>query len=373
MTEQHLHIICLDVPYPVNYGGMFDLFYKLGALQQEGIRIHLHCFEYGRGQQPELNKYCEEVHYYTRRTGLKGFSPTLPYIVNSRYNETLLDKLLEDDHPILMEGIHCTGLLNNKLFRDRAVYVRLHNVEYQYYDQLSKVERSPFKKWFYKRESRLLKKYEARIARKALFMAVSEKDAIVYRRDFHAKAFFLPVFIPWNDVESQTGFGQFCLYHGNLSVAENERAAMWLLEEVFNDLDVPLVIAGKNPSRALRRMVGKLPQANLVANPSNDEMQDLIRKAQINVLPAFNSAGVKLKLLNALYVGRHCITNRKGVEGIALDLSCHLADTPVEMKSSIRTFLQKEFTPEMKEHRSILMDATYGNKESAKQLIGWIW
>ena len=371
--EQHLHIICLDVPYPVNYGGMFDLFYKLGALQQEGVRIHLHCFEYGRGEQPELNKYCEEVHYYPRRTGLRGLSSTLPYIVSSRYSEKLLDRLLEDNYPILMEGIHCTGLLNNEHFKDREVFVRLHNVEYQYYDQLSKVERSPFKKWFYQRESRLLRKYEERIARKAFFITVSNTDAIVYRRDFYSNAFFLPVFIPWTEVTSQTGFGEFCLYHGNLSVAENERAAMWLLEEVFNDLDTPFVIAGKNPSRALRRLIRKSPKARLVANPGNQEMQDLIKNAHINVLPAFNSAGVKLKLLNALYVGRHCISNRKGVEGIALDISCALADTAVEMKNSIRAFLQKEFTEEMKEDRSILMEATYGNQESAKQLIGWIF
>src|SRR5262249_11820958 len=154
------------------------------------------------------------VHYYPRRTGLRGLSGTLPYIVSSRYNEELLDRLLEDNYPIVMEGIHCTGLLNNKHFRDREVFVRLHNVEYQYYDQLSKVERSPFKKWFYKRESRLLKKYEARIAKKALFMTVSNTDAIIYRREFNARAAHLPLFIPWTEVESETGNGEFCLYHG---------------------------------------------------------------------------------------------------------------------------------------------------------------
>ena len=33
-----------------------------------GIKIHLHCFEYGRGQQPELQQYCEEVIYYHRES-----------------------------------------------------------------------------------------------------------------------------------------------------------------------------------------------------------------------------------------------------------------------------------------------------------------
>jgi hypothetical protein len=49
---RHLHIICLNVPFPVDYGGVFDLFYKLPALHDQGVKIHLHCFEYGRGEQP---------------------------------------------------------------------------------------------------------------------------------------------------------------------------------------------------------------------------------------------------------------------------------------------------------------------------------
>ena len=72
LLEKHLHIISLDVPYPANYGGVFDLFCKLPVLQAAGVKIHLHCFDNGRGQQPELNKYCEEVFYYQRNTGQIG-------------------------------------------------------------------------------------------------------------------------------------------------------------------------------------------------------------------------------------------------------------------------------------------------------------
>lgn len=71
------------MPYPVDYGGVFDLFYKIKELHSLGVKIHLHCFDYGRGEQPELNKYCEEVFYYSRNEGHKGFSFKLPYIVAS--------------------------------------------------------------------------------------------------------------------------------------------------------------------------------------------------------------------------------------------------------------------------------------------------
>ncbi|MCA6488340.1 MAG: mannosyltransferase, partial [Chitinophagaceae bacterium] len=77
--KKKLHIICLTVPYPVNYGGVFDLYYMLPALKNEGVSIHLHCFDYGRGQQPALNEFCEEVFYYPRNQGHKGMTARLPY------------------------------------------------------------------------------------------------------------------------------------------------------------------------------------------------------------------------------------------------------------------------------------------------------
>ena len=108
--EKHLHIISLNVPYPADYGGVYDLFYKLPALQQQGVLIHLHCFDYGRGEQPELNKYCTEVFYYSRNTSSKLLLGNMPYIVASRKNEKLFQRLLNDKYPLLMEGIHCTAL-----------------------------------------------------------------------------------------------------------------------------------------------------------------------------------------------------------------------------------------------------------------------
>ena len=130
MSDKKLHIICHDVPWPPNYGGVVDLFYKVKALSEAGIRIKLHCFEYGRGRQKELNKYCEEVHYYERERGWKAVSVTMPYIVKSRANPLLFENLVKDEDPVLMEGIHCTAFLKPLLDAGRRVFLRLHNVEF---------------------------------------------------------------------------------------------------------------------------------------------------------------------------------------------------------------------------------------------------
>jgi hypothetical protein len=373
MNNRHLHIVCLDVPYPVNYGGLFDLFYKIRSLHQVGVHIYLHCFEYGRGRQPELEHYCNEVHYYPRRTGLKGFSTNIPYIVSSRQSEALANRLLQDNHPILLEGIHCTALLLDDRFAQRKMVVRLHNVEHEYYQQLGRMETSPLKKLYYQHESRLLKKYEAAIAGKASFLAVTARDAEAYRHLFDAQAEYLPVFVAWDKVESETGTGQFCLYHGNLSVTENEKAVTWLLEEVFSKLQIPFVIAGKNPSRRLEQLAHRWQHSCIVANPSVTEMQDLIKKAHINVLPSFNMAGIKLKLLNSLFVGRHCVVNAEAVEGTGLEDCCAISYSADDMRSHIASLMQEPFRQEHITHRTEMLADIYNNQKNSRKLTGMIW
>ena len=60
MSDRHLHIVSFDVPYPANYGGVIDVFYKIRELHRSGIRLHLHIIEYPvRDRAPELENYCE--------------------------------------------------------------------------------------------------------------------------------------------------------------------------------------------------------------------------------------------------------------------------------------------------------------------------
>jgi hypothetical protein len=66
LIHKSLHIVSFDIPYPPIYGGIIDVFYKIKALKELGVSIHLHTFIYGKEKQPELENYCEKVHYYKR-------------------------------------------------------------------------------------------------------------------------------------------------------------------------------------------------------------------------------------------------------------------------------------------------------------------
>ncbi|MDB5211547.1 MAG: glycosyltransferase, partial [Sediminibacterium sp.] len=329
----------------------------------QGIQIHLHCFTYGRSEQPELNKYCVSVKYYERHTGHKGVSNTLPYIVSSRKNEKLLQDLLKDDHPILMEGIHSTCLLLDKRFSDRRCFVRLHNAEFQYYRDLCGSTSSLIKKMYYWMESKLLKVYEKKIANKAMFFGITEKDTAVYRDELYCKNICeLPLFIPDWHVQCPEGMGAFCLYHGDLSVDANEKAAIWLLEKIFSKLNVPFVIMGKNPSEKLYTLAQENGHTCLVANPSEKELQDMISKAHIHVLPSYTTTGIKIKLVNVLFNGRHCVVNDATVAGNGLASACHIGTTANAFREIIAQLYHQPFTQDEIALRKQLLEGYFNNE-----------
>ena len=353
---------------------MFDLFYKIKTLHELGVKIHLHCFEYGRGQQPELKKYCQEVYYYEREKLIGGIPLRLPYIVSSRINPALIKNILKDNYPVLLEGIHCTYYLYHGELNNRKVLVRLHNVEYEYYQQLSKSTDNFYKKIYYKLESRLLKKYESIIAKKGRLIAVNEKDELTYQKVFSAKDVkFLPVFLPFQKINSQTGKGNFCLYHGNLSVAENEKAALWLLKNIFNQLiNYSFTIAGKNPSEALKKESAKNKNVRLIENPSEKGMSELIRNAHIHLLPSFNSTGIKIKLLNALFNGKFIITNAASLEGTGLESLCSIEETAPGYIKRIQELFEISFDENEINKRKTLLENLYDNEKNALQLMKWL-
>ena len=372
--DKHLHIITHDVPWPADYGGVVDLFYKIKALHSLSIQIHLHCYHNNKKAQDELLKYCASVHYYPRKKNMTGFSFINPYIVQSRSDKKLLDRLKKDDHPVLMEGVHCTYLLQKGSLKGRKVFVRLHNVEYKYYGQLARHESNFLKRIYFLYESYLLKKYERSIANKAVFWPVSIQDTDLYKEQFHAgKIDFLPVFLPWQEVSIKPGKGCFCLYQGNLAVNENEKAADWLLNNVFDTLEIPFVIAGRNPSLPLQTLAHSHSHTCLAVNPTDAEMQDLIKKAQVNILPSFNKTGVKLKLLNALYNGRHCLVNEAGVEGTGLEDLSVIAGSAADFKNKLTQLFHQNFTEEQLQQRQHVLQAIYDNEKNARQLIAWIY
>ncbi len=365
--------MCHEVPYPTDYGGVTDLYFKIKSLASLGVKIILHCFQHNRTEQPHLLDYCEEVFYYKRIPKLFSFSLRLPYIVSCRRSAELQKRLLSDDLPVLLEGIHCTYLLHAGLLARKKVFVRLHNVEWVYYSELALDEKVFWKKWYYNLESKLLQRYEKSIANKATFLAVAPGDAMHYQNEFNARhIYYLPVFLPYEKIKSEVGTGAFCLYHGNLAVNENEQAALWLIRHVSEKLSIPLVIAGKKPSFRLKEAVSGNDNTCLEENLSRQNMEDLLRKAHIHVLPAFNRTGIKLKILHGLFQGRFVITNKGGVSGTTLAKYCSVCYSPEEYGRRVLQLMDKIFTREDIAERNDLLEE-FSTEKNVRKLMQMIW
>lgn len=341
-----LNIVSFDVPYPPDYGGATEVFYKLKALSEAGVKIYLHTFEYGRGKQPELEKYCEGVFYYPRdKSFFKGLHLT-PFIVQSRKSKSLIDNLNKVQAPVLFEGIHTTyPLKSNRLNAERTL-VRMHNMEDRYYHGLSKSEPNFLKKLSYRIESLKLKRYQRLLKKCDQVLSISPSDQQALSQIPGVNSSFLPAFHPNEKVLPLEKKGYFALVHGDLSVWDNLKAARYLAD-VFGRLDLSLIIAGRTKDKKLLQKVEAAKNIQFITIKDEEHLMDLIRRAHINVIWSENSEGIKIKLLNALFNGRFCLVNSPVAKGSGLEGLCEVADDEKTLIFKLIQLMDREFSKEM--------------------------
>ncbi len=355
MSNNILHIISFNIPYPPNYGGVIDVFYKIKALKESGYEIILHTFLYDREPDEKLNQLCKQVYYYERKTGLLSFLHYLPYIVYSRRSSELIENLSKDSYPVIFEGLHTCYYLNSKNLSSRNRIVRTHNIEHQYYYQLYKAERNIFKKLFFLTEAMKLRLYQ-NILKNATSLAAISNDDYSYFKTINNNTFHLHPFHSNSEISARTGKGKYYIYHANLEVPENHKAIVFLINEVFTSPDYKLIIAGKNPKNELKALISGKSNILLTENPSESEMQNLIFDAHAIVLFTYQSTGIKLKLLESLFKGRFCIVNDNIVKGTELEKVCIVANTSADLKSQIKEIDKLTFSKDMKTQRRQLIE-----------------
>ena len=365
-----LHIISFNVPFPANYGGVIDVFYKIKALHTLGVKITLHCFEYGRTSAPILEKYCKKVHYYQRKTGIFKQISLKPYITNSRSSRLLLKNLEVDSAPILFEGLHCCYYLNHPSLKNRQKLVRMHNIEWEYYLHLAHLEANFIKKSFFRLESFRLKRFQDKLQYANRILAISPQDAEKLNEHFK-QIHYIPAFHPNEKVMSQVGQGNYILFHADLSVKDNEEGAIFLINKVFKDKNVkmPFVIAGLNPTKKLSDLVNLYDNISLQANLSHEDLQQLIYNAHINILISFQSAGMKLKLLNALFTGRFCLVNTPMVKDTGLEKLCTVKDDYQEIQLALSKLSLTPFQFNHLNNRKEYLGNEFFNDYNAKQIL----
>jgi hypothetical protein len=375
MPDKYLHIVAFDIPYPPNYGGVIDVWYKLKALHAKGIKIILHCYEYpGRERSEKLANYCTMVYYYPRLLGLNSALSFKPYIVSSRRSEKLIHNLTQDEYPILFEGLHSCYYMDDKRLKNRFKIYRESNIEHRYYYSLFKVDKNIRNKIYFLMASFKLMLYQKVLKHASLMLVVSQKDTQYLKDHFpRNEVEYLPSFHANTQVESIVGKGEYALYNGNIEVPENAYAVTYLIEQVFNNIDIPLVIAGMNPPEYIKKLADERSNIKVISNPEDSEMFELIRDAHVNILVTFQATGLKLKLLNTLYKGRFCLVNDKMLNGTGLNELCVVGDNAQAQKVLLKDLFHREFKQQSIELRKEVLNHRYSNERNAQKLIDLVY
>jgi hypothetical protein len=276
--------------------------------------------------------------------------------------------LLQDDDPILFEGLHTCFYLDKEELKDRVKAVRMHNVEWDYYRHLSKSESGMWRRFYFYTESIKLKSFEKILKASDHLLPISRND-FDYLNTNYQNVTYLPAFHPNEEVISLAGKGDYILYHGNLSVVENNQAALFLVSKVFHGSDLKLIIAGSDPSPMLMEAVKNNRNIEMRINPGEVEMMRLIRHAHVNILPTFQNTGTKLKLLNALFNGRFVLANAAMVENTGLEELCVLRESAEEMNAALHELMQTSFDPDEIEKRKLILRELYSNQKNAEKLL----
>ena len=372
MTDKTLHIVIFDVPYPANYGGIIDVFYKLKSLHNLGVKLICHCFYYDGHNAPtnELDIYCETVYYYKRKKQFRKllFNPH-PYITSSRSDEKLLSNLKKDTHPILFEGLHTCAFLTHPALESRKKIVRTHNIEHDYYNGLATIEYDLLKRLFLKLEAKRLLNFEPNLKFADYILSISKMDVShfsQFTRTIHVPPFF-------NEKKRihhlQLEATKFCLFQGNLGVAENSHAVHFILDKIAPKCDYQIKIAGKNPSNLLKQKISTIDNVILIENPTEDEMDYELQIAHVNLLFTFQQTGVKLKLINALQQGKHVIINSFMNDSDLFNEMCSIQDSPEKIIDSISELMEIPFTQMLMDERKLTFETYFNTTKNAKLIL----
>lgn len=362
------HLVSFNIPYPPDYGGVMDVFYKISALKEQGIGIILHSFSYGRGRSRTLERECLRVYYYRRDLNLFHLLRRDPFIVLSRSSSSLLENLLSDTNPVIFEGLHTTRFLNHPALEGRMKMVRTHNIEHIYYKNLAVNEKNPLRKLFFRREAKKLERYETVLSGASLLLTISPGDT-EYFHDRYGKTLFVGPFHPGKGCVTAEGKGDYILLHGDFSTAENDAGALYLLREIAPRLRHKIVVAGKRPSDEMIRTASRLPNIRMVPNPSQAQMNELLANAQVCLLNASQPSGMKLKLINALCAGRHVVASQAVVAGSGLGSICSTVSYPDNWITLSERLMHEEFTAEMREERNRVLSGVADNTANATRII----
>ncbi|WP_428225499.1 hypothetical protein [Flavobacterium sp.] len=322
--EFKIHLVSFDNPFPPVYGGIIDVYFKICALKRIGVKVYLHCFVDVIPKECEvLGNLVEELHFYKKKKYPWLLFSKFPLSVAIRSSEELLNRLNQNDFPILFESLKTTAVLTDKRLLNTNCFLRLHNLEDNYFRGIALQETNWIKRILFKLEAFKYERYKAVFEKnKEIFTISNFENSILTASGFNSR--LIPAFSGNLEIKSKNGLGTYCLYHGDLRTSDNQQAVNFLLDLFENKINRSLKIASSTIPTVLLNRINALDHVEYVKVSSNEHLESLVIEAQVHLLFSFQNSGTKLKIINALFKGRHIICNENMIDDEKALALCHL-------------------------------------------------
>ena len=223
-----------------------------------------------------------------------------------------------------------------------------HNVEHLIWKRLAETETRRWRRALLDVEWRKMRRWEAGACARASFtVAVSEPDraqlqALAPRARIAAIAtgvdtgFFAP-----NGVHERPAR---LVFTGSMDWYPNEDAILHFIESILPAIrrqvpEVALTVAGRHPSARLRAAAR---EAGVLVTGTVDDVRPYIAEAEVYVVPLRVGGGTRLKIFEALAMGKAVVSTSTGVEGLPLTPGEHFveADAPAAFAAAVVDLLR---------------------------------
>lgn len=349
--------LCHKPPLPAIDGGCIAINNITQCLLDSGMDVKVvaistpkHPFVISSYSKTYLSKTrFESVYVDTtphKAEALKTLFSGKSYQINRFFHKNMASKIVEilksESFDIIhMESIYLSTYIPViRKYSKAKILLRLHNIEHQIWKRMSENEVNPVRKIAYKVNADQLRRIEKRILRNVDgYMAISEPDYNYFHDTSpEVPGLVIPFGINVDDYDSEdddyiaTDTPE--LFHlGSMNWSPNVEGINWFLDEVWPEIhaahpkltftlaghDIPDSIRHRNDENVV--IAGAVPNAN-----------DFILDHDIMVVPLLSGSGVRIKIVEAMALGRVVITTSIGAEGLDVQNGKHLfiADTAEE-------------------------------------------
>lgn len=361
-----MNVLMIDeeVPFPLNTGKRIRTYHLIKRLQERHRIIYL-CYENRENRLPKLpnvsfiqlkSPVIEQKGFGFYWALLKNLTSPRPYIVDRHFSLRMKEAVEDIVRREKIDLLHCEWTPYTENIKDFLSMIpsvlSAHNVEAQIWARYHHTERHLIKKRYIYHQWQKIQRYEKKASRLyKQIITVSENDQKIFQDVYNCpRVTIVPngvderYFSP-RDGEINPGN---MVFTGSLDWRPNQDGIQFFLSEMFPKIkeqfpQVTFTVVGRKPPDWLVRL--SKAHAGVTFTGTVDDVRPFIGQCAIYLVPLRIGGGSRLKILEALAMGKPVLSTTVGAEGLMLkdgehlylrDNPEHFAGTAVKMLTNLR-------------------------------------